>query len=346
MAGMHHALVLASRILAGIVAGISFYFAFFLYEDEEGVWQNRIENLWVSIYDRAKITESTSAALFNKFGDTLRKWFNYLFGKRLLSFRAFITSFNLSQIGSSIWYLYQQIDLHPVRDHPLYFVFMLVFTAFCELLLCVAVLAAHSELLIARVFSFLPFLVACGGAILSFLIHLDTLRTLMWLLVAIVLSVFSDYLAIVIIRKLFAALARTLSLLRLAITMIILSTVCALVCITPFLSSWSNSNGEFNSIILPRPFIYLLTHNLVGVVRGVAALNISTAILCLIPVAMLAVILIHKIIWPTLGRLLYPIASRRIVTDRKILIPIGTLALTFAFNLEHVGAKELLKLLS
>ena len=42
MAGMHHALMLASRILAGILPGIAFYFAFFLYEDEEGIWQNRL----------------------------------------------------------------------------------------------------------------------------------------------------------------------------------------------------------------------------------------------------------------------------------------------------------------
>ena len=40
---MQHALVLASRILAALLAA-AFYFAFFLYEDEEGVWQNRIEN--------------------------------------------------------------------------------------------------------------------------------------------------------------------------------------------------------------------------------------------------------------------------------------------------------------
>jgi len=31
--------------LAGLMACVCFYLAFFLYEDEEGVWQNRIEKL-------------------------------------------------------------------------------------------------------------------------------------------------------------------------------------------------------------------------------------------------------------------------------------------------------------
>ncbi len=48
---MHHALILASRIPAGIIAAVAFYFAFFLYEDEEGVWQNRIEQPWVQVHE-------------------------------------------------------------------------------------------------------------------------------------------------------------------------------------------------------------------------------------------------------------------------------------------------------
>lgn len=44
--------------------------------------------------------------------------------------------------------------------------------------------------------------------------------------------------------------------------------------------------------------------------------------------------------------MLYPVASRRVIKNKKVLIPLGTLALKFVFNLEHVGAKEILKLLS
>jgi hypothetical protein len=38
--------------------------------------------------------------------------------------------------------------------------------------------------------------------------------------------------------------------------------------------------------------------------------------------------------------------NENLIANRKALIPVGALALTFAFNLEKVGAKELLKLLA
>ena len=40
-----------AAVLAGVLA---YYVAFFIYEDEEGKWQSRIENVWVSIHDKAK----------------------------------------------------------------------------------------------------------------------------------------------------------------------------------------------------------------------------------------------------------------------------------------------------
>ena len=43
--GMVRQIVVACpRPNAALLAAAAFYFAFFLYEDEEGVWQNRIEN--------------------------------------------------------------------------------------------------------------------------------------------------------------------------------------------------------------------------------------------------------------------------------------------------------------
>jgi hypothetical protein len=36
MAGMHHALIIASRVVAGIVGGFAFYCVTFMYENEQG----------------------------------------------------------------------------------------------------------------------------------------------------------------------------------------------------------------------------------------------------------------------------------------------------------------------
>ena len=43
------AAVLVGRSLAFSVACISFYLAFFLYENEEGALRNRIDDLWIAV---------------------------------------------------------------------------------------------------------------------------------------------------------------------------------------------------------------------------------------------------------------------------------------------------------
>jgi hypothetical protein len=85
-----------ARGVAFAVACFSFYLAFFLYEDEKGLMQNRLESLWISIYERAKATDSLSTALFNKIGATLRWTFSTVFGASLFSIEAFLASTNLS----------------------------------------------------------------------------------------------------------------------------------------------------------------------------------------------------------------------------------------------------------
>ncbi len=74
--------------------------------------------------------------------------------------------------------------------------------------------------------------------------------------------------------------------------------------------------------------------------------NLTTIIYCLIPDLLLAVLLLHMLLWPTVSRLIYPLTRYRIVSNRKTLIAVGTLCTTFALHVEHVGIKEVLKLLS
>jgi hypothetical protein len=99
---MHHALILTSRIVAGVVAAVAFYFAFFLYEEEEGQWQSRIELLWFSIDDRAKQINSTSTALLNTIGQLLINALTRIFGSKVFSVRAFAMSTWLSILGGTL----------------------------------------------------------------------------------------------------------------------------------------------------------------------------------------------------------------------------------------------------
>jgi hypothetical protein len=341
MAGMHHALVLASRILAGIIAGIAFYFAFFLYEDEEGVWQNRLENLWNSVYDRAKVTNSTSIALFNRIAETLQRAFSRIFGVRLLSFQSVFASINLSFssgcFGSMIVF---RVPAYP--QGKIDYLPILIVSCFSIFFLILALLPAIIRKLWVVILCAVPAIVGLVG--LGFdmeqlissrnpggrIIH-DAPQATELLMLTIALSLLSDIIGVIIIRKIFAAISKLLSALRILFAVVILIGFALLV--------------EGLPVILGTNFAHIHAALDAGL-AAIIILNASTVVYCLIPVAVLLAVLGHQLVWPLLSRLLYPLASRKVITNRKVLIPLGTLALTFAFNLEHVGAKELLKLLS
>jgi hypothetical protein len=64
------------RAVAAFVGAIAFYAAFFMYEDEEGRWQNKLEELWIAIDDRARTVMSRSAALVAKVAEIVTSAFD------------------------------------------------------------------------------------------------------------------------------------------------------------------------------------------------------------------------------------------------------------------------------
>jgi hypothetical protein len=80
-------IIIVLRCLAFLVGTLALYARFFMYEDEEGRWQNRIEKLWVAIDDRARVTGSKTSAFFNSVAAVVTRIFDRMFGPRLLSFR-------------------------------------------------------------------------------------------------------------------------------------------------------------------------------------------------------------------------------------------------------------------
>jgi len=88
------------RILASLVGAAAVYTALFMYEDEEGKWQNRIEDLWIAADDRSRLVGSKSVALCNNIARIVTKGLNRVFGNRLLSLRSVgaSTSYSFSTI--------------------------------------------------------------------------------------------------------------------------------------------------------------------------------------------------------------------------------------------------------
>jgi hypothetical protein len=83
------------RCLAFLGGSLAYYIAFFMYEDGEGKLQNRMEQLWIAVNDKKKITGSMASALFNKVASVVARAFDRVFGSKLIS---------LQLVGVSVCY--------------------------------------------------------------------------------------------------------------------------------------------------------------------------------------------------------------------------------------------------
>jgi hypothetical protein len=341
-----HDAVLAGRGVAFIIGCLAFYLAFFLYEDEEGRWQNRIDDLWIAVHDRARVTDSLSTALFNKIAQALVAVFNSIFGRRLVSFQMFAVSTNLSLAGASLGLL---IVTLLDRSDPDFRAFFIGSSSSFLILLILASLAIRFPRRWVAITTLLPFWftfflvlrvmsVRSDGSMDDVFAIGDAIRNLLEALPMFLLfSLVSDAVAIAVIRKLFASISKSLSFVG----------ILKMVGILVFLLL----------AILPIPFFALemlsqkfQNQDLKNFAEGgrywILYLNGTTGFYCLFPVLMLVVVLAHRLIWPTLARLLYAVSRNHILVNRKALATIGGMGITVAFDLEHVGIKEILKLLS
>lgn len=329
---MHHALIIGSRVLAGLVGLIAFYFAFFLFEDEEGGWQNRLENLWIAVSDRAKITNSTSVALVNKIGDVLRRMFTQLFGDHMLSFQAVAVSTNLSLAGATLTTCLLGILAMRRGEQPDFSILWGIVVALSLIFFAIVPTYVKGWWAVATsCVSPICFFVAFRNLIhrqVGF-IAADYVNKIV--LVLLVLSVIADLLAVVALRRLFSALSKSVSAPRMLLTIVVLMTVALVVAASPaIVFVWLRGDLWLDDL---RNLILLLWQ-----------LDATTLMACILPIGMLVVVLIHKLLWPLLSRVIYPLTRYKVLSNRKVLIPVGTLCLTFALHLESVGAKELLKL--
>lgn len=339
--------------MAGIVGATAFYFSVFLYENERGNLQNRLENLWVAIDDRAKAIDSTSTALFNKIGDIVVRWTNWLFGDRFFSLRAFCTSTNLSLSGVIFGFfapLFIVMFIQNRSDYGnqpvVYFTQVMIVIVFVTLvLLFLAILPAISKRRAALFFASLPLIYSVVVSVVRSLFT-HKFPPLYKGLPSYAVPAMLEYILIVITRRLFARISDAPKLPTLLGAMSIFVLFSFSVSVLPLvimktiyhvpLAALKSAETVFDQ--LPK-----LTHTQLFVF-AFALSNLTTSVMGLLPFALLAIIMLHKLIWPTLRRLLLPVADNKLLYNKKALNGIGALAFTYALNLEQVGVKAFLKL--
>ncbi|MCF6154214.1 MAG: hypothetical protein E3K36_02955 [Candidatus Brocadia sp.] len=89
------AIMILFRFLLISASVLCFYIAFFLYEDEEGKLQNKLEEWWIKISDAKSTALSRQTRFMRHVSGLVCLWIDRIFGKQLCS---------LQSAGSSLWY--------------------------------------------------------------------------------------------------------------------------------------------------------------------------------------------------------------------------------------------------
>ncbi|MBZ5493827.1 MAG: hypothetical protein LAO76_23150 [Acidobacteriia bacterium] len=103
-------LVIIFHLLIGLLGLVLLYMAFFLTETAEGGLQNRLEELWIRVDDLSRTALSRQAAFLQQIAKLLSHTFDWIFGKKLLSAKAAVTSISLS--SAAVFLFWSFIHFH------------------------------------------------------------------------------------------------------------------------------------------------------------------------------------------------------------------------------------------
>ncbi len=317
-----------SRFLAFFIGVLAYYIAFFMYEDEEGKWQNRIEKLWVAINDKEKTAGGSQAsAFFNKVADVATRGFNRVLGRSLFSVQlvGVSTSYSFAALflGLGFFVLYVSrksqlgVPLPHAAEYSYLSHFLLIIGSACLLL---AVLPALMRSRWSTALSLLPLSCVLLGLIRLLANH-SVDKGQVEILVALVVSVLSDILLLALVRLTIRRVSADPSISRIAIAVLIQACIISLFIAAP----WETSG--------------YLRGTTGRVVLGVGIFNAFTWAASSVFLLALLFVLLHRVIWPILSRMFYPLARHEFVHNRKIMAGVGTGCLIYAFPLmsSHVA---------
>ena len=345
---LHAVLPLIGRVVAGAVGCYCFYVAVFMYKDEKQRWQNRLDSIWVEIDERAQKTDSVFTALINRVSSGTVNVFNLLFGDEAFSLKLMAVSANLSLLCaqmSELSYLYLHYWSPPVRlFHAVFEVGLTVL-----LLACASLAICFRERLIIHLGCLVPSLMYFAYEFHYTFRRLGHGVDLPFAAVyplsgmfAASMSCVVDVLALVTIRKSFARLEKVSTVVGALLLSLLLFLVAWCACVLPSLVS---HDILFQGKSL-RTGIYSRALKGFGLfdawtLRSLGLFDEVTCLYCVVPCIVLFGLVIHKILWPLLARFTYPLLDFKVLTERKFLIPIGTVAFALAFG--YTTVSDLLK---
>src|SRR6266403_3251087 len=326
-------LVTVLRILAASVGSLALYIRLFMYEDEEGKWQNRIDNLWIGIHDRERTAGSKTSALFNRVSIVVNRLFDRIFGPRLFSLRAVgaSTCYSLAGLcfsgfvafGILLWINDPLND--PLPEGLLNWGPLLESITFVggSILLTLALLPSYfTSRWFVRLSLFPVFFFWAIGLPLELILgplgpHGLHKHRQLAASAALLASFLSDVFLVALVRFSIRWIAVKTTAFRIALAVFLQAGVIMLLLFIPFgigttlVHEWPSSN--------------------LGAVGMFALLNVFTGLIACTFLFVLLFVLLHKVLWPVLSRLSYPLSRYQIIRNHNVLTGIVTICYVFAF---------------
>jgi hypothetical protein len=326
------ALKLAFRIAMLLGGGLLVYTAVTMFPDEEGILQNRIENLWVAIDDKQKSAVGRATVLFNRIASYVTRIYNRILGVRLVSVQMVGVSSASSIAGFFLFgailllgLLYLSLSRNATVT-PKFNVALLVIGLLCLVLgsfvLIFAILPSLIRNWLGRTLSLLPLLFFLYGSYLVITRQPEASRTnQITLLVGLLLGIVSDFTVLAAVRFSVRLIATSARLREIVFAFLVQVGAFLLIAVLPF--------------ELSTPLIEANKDSLgAKVLLSLIGFNLFTVLGVLGFLLLLAIVLLHRVFWPLLGRVVYSVARfKPLQNNRKTFALIGLMCGLYGLGL-------------
>ncbi len=320
--------VIIGRCIAGCLGAILIYSALFLYKEEEGGLENRIEQWWQKIRDLHAHAISRETAFLKVVSRITSKGFDKLFGQRLFGPKAVAASMCYSQaaIFLVITIMYLSAGKYsPQKEIPrtaglcLFFLFIGSLSPFIHRQ-SQKLLWLSTVLIATFVWPFL-FRGVVGAFLLGRWTQISTLTA-----VILIFAVACDFLFICLTRVMLARAAQSNSFIKIATLAIGNACLAVVLFIVPHVgASW------FDEIRYHSSHSSSLNGDFLGEAAGVLSLvSLSNSLDALVSLSWFFIaimMLLHRFVWPLIERPVYALFRHRVFSEQKKLVFFSGVAL-------------------
>lgn len=331
------------KIISLIIGGILLYIAFFLYENEEKELTDRVQKLWIILDDNHKTSSSNINRVIQNISEILERYINSLFGAKFLSWQSlWVSSFFIYAFP------FLQYGLLGFYDTPWSFVIIflsIIFLSISHLPLLWDKLKIKFGCLIILIFYII-------GLINMFILgkviwpedNVANMKIQLTFFVTIIFACLVFLTFIKLIKIAFGILKKNNTLLyNITFTILILLLAGSLVYLSNSISENNffekTIHGEVTLFSRDLDFSQLIDMGF-GFIHFMAYGMVFPLILFLI---LLIINPIQSIFWQSINRPVYTLSKYQILKNKKLLIALAVMLLTYA--LPNFG-KEFIKLAS